>query len=210
MIRRSTWVLLAAFALVLGGAMIWTRSRPVSGSTTNPEATPTLQPLWSVAATDIVGVRVENLQTGTVVEVRRGDEQTPWKLVAPENVAADASRLEWAVTSLVSPRPQGILDLPADLEPFGLAQPAQRVTVFLAGNVARSLEVGRVSPAGGVFYVLSPGTDGILLLNEYSLSDVLSLIEDIPYAATPTPEPTPLPPTETSVLPTGTPAADGG
>jgi Domain of unknown function (DUF4340) len=153
--------------------------------------------LWSVSATDVQGVRVEDLQAGAVVEVRRGDEQTPWRMVEPEEVAADGSRVEWAVTALVSPRPQGILAMPDDLAAFGLADPSHKVTIYLAGNVARSLEVGRISPAGGVFYVLVPGTDGIVLLSEYSISDVLSLVDEVPYALTPTPEPTSPPPTET-------------
>jgi hypothetical protein len=203
MIRRSTWVLLAAFALVLGGALIWTRTNKGRGVSASAEATPTLTPLWSVPTTDILGLRVENLETGSVVELRRGDEQTPWKMVKPEEGAADASRVEWAVTALVSPRPQAILAEPDDLAPFGLAKPAKRVTVFLAGDVTRSFEIGRVSPTGGVFYALVPGTGGIVLLNEYSLSDVLSLLDELPYPPTATAG------APTSPPPTGTPAPSG-
>jgi hypothetical protein len=198
MIRRSTWILLAVFALVLGGAIIWSRSNSGQGSAVLADATPTLEPLWSVPTTDIVGLRVEGLETGAIVEVRRGDEQTPWRMIKPEEGPADAARVEWAVTALVSPRPQATLPMPDDLEPFGLAEPSLRVTVFMADGVTRSFEVGRVSPAGGVFYVTVPGRDEIVMLNEYSLSDVLSLLDELPYAPTATPgEATPLPATET-------------
>lgn len=203
MIRRSTWILLVVFALVLGGAILWSRSPSASGSTVAADATPTLEPLWSVATTDILGLRVEDLETDAVVELRRGDEQTPWRMVEPEEAPADAARVEWAVTALVSPRPQATLPLPDDLEPFGLAEPSMRVTVYLAGDVARAFDVGRVSPTGGVYYVTVPGRAEIVLLNEYSLSDVLSLLDELPYAPTATPgEPTSLPPT-------GTPAPTG-
>jgi hypothetical protein len=200
MIRRSTWILLAAFAVVLAGAIIWTRARPAPGSVVAAEATPTPEPLWSVPATDILGLRLEDLETGAIVEVRRGDEQTPWQMVKPDAGPADAARVEWAVTALVSPRPQGTLPVPDDLEPFGLAEPSQRVTVFMAGDVTRSLEIGRASPAGGVFYVTVPGRAQIVMLNQYSLLDVLSLLYELPYAPTATQgEPTSLPPTVTPV-----------
>jgi hypothetical protein len=200
MIRRSTWTVLAAFALVLGGALIWTRSKSASGSVVATDATPTLEPLWSVPTTDILGLRVEDLETGAIVEVRRGDEQTPWRMMEPDEGPADAAKVEWAVTALVSPRPQATLPMPGDLEPFGLAEPSQRVTVFMAGDATRSFEIGRVSPAGGVFYVTVPGRAEIVMLNEYSLLDVLSLLYELPYAPTATPgEPTSLPPTGTPV-----------
>jgi hypothetical protein len=207
-------MLLGVFAVVLGAALLWTRSRSARGAEVAADAVPTLEPLWSVATTDIVGLRVEDLKTGTVVEVHRGDEGTPWRMVEPEEGIADASRVEWAITALTFPRPVGILDRPDNLEPFGLAGPSQLVTVYLADNLTRSFEIGRISPAGGVFYVLVPGTDGIVMLDEYSLSDVLSLLEVIPYAPTATPEPTPLPPTQmpvppTPVGPTGEPTTSG-
>ncbi len=203
MIRRSTWILLAAFALVLAGALIWTRTRAAPGSVPAADATPTLEPLWSVPAADILGLRVEDLETGEMVELRRGDGETPWRMVQPEEAPADAAQVEWAVTALVSPRPQGTLPMPEDLEPFGLAEPSNRVTVFMAGDVTRSFEVGRVSPAGGVFYVTVPGRNEIVMLNQYSLLDVLSLFYELPYAPTATLTEPP------SLLPTGTPVPSG-
>jgi hypothetical protein len=203
MIRRSTWILLAAFGLVLAGALIWTRTKAAKGSAAAADATPTLEPLWSVPTTDILGLRVEDLETGEMVELRRGDDETPWRMVKPEEAPADAAQVEWAITALVSPRPQGTLPEPEDLEPFGLAKPASRVTVFMAGDVTRSFEVGRVSPAGGVFYVTVPGRNEIVMLSQSSLLDVLSLLYKLPYAPTATP-------TEPTVLmPTGTPVPSG-
>jgi hypothetical protein len=167
MIRRSTWILLAAFVVLLAGAILWSRSKPGVEEAAQAGATPTAEPLWSVPSTDIVGLRLEDLQTGVVVEVRRGDE--------------------WAANSLLSPRPRGTLPATDDLAPFGLANPSRRVTVFLRGNVARSFEIGRISPTGGVFYVAVPGHPEIVLLNEFSLADVLSLLDDLPYPPTATP-----------------------
>jgi hypothetical protein len=203
MIRRSTWIFLSAFVVVLAGAILWSRSKPGPEGAGQADATPTAEPLWSVPSTDIVGLRLEDLQTGLVVEVRRGDEQTPWRMTAPVEGPADAARVEWAVNSLLSPRPRGTLPAPADLAPFGLAEPSRRVTVFLRDDVARSFEIGRISPTGGVFYVAVPGRPEIVLLNEYSLTDALSLLDDLPYPPTATPGEA-LPPSVTATLePTG-------
>jgi len=187
MIRRSTWILLTTFVVLLAGAILWSRSKPGLEEAAQAGATPTAEPLWSVPSTDIVGLRLEDLQTGVVVEVRRGDEQTPWRMIAPVEGPADAARVEWAVNSLLSPRPRGTLPATDDLAPFGLANPSRRVTVFLRGDVARSFEIGRISPTGGVFYVAVPGHPEIVLLNEFSLADVLSLLDDLPYPSTATP-----------------------
>ena len=203
MIRRSTWILLGAFAVLLGATIVWTRTRPGPGETPVKDATPTAEPLWSVPATDIVGLRVEDLQTGAVLEVRRGDEQTPWRMLEPEEGPADAARVEWAVNALLSPRPRGALPAPDDLAPYGLAQPAHQVTVFFGGDLTRSFAIGRVSPTGGVFYATVPGQPGIVLMSEYSLSDVLSLLDPLPYLPTPTPSETPSP------IATGTPEPAG-
>ena len=193
MIRRSTWMLLAAFVILLAGAVVWSRAKPAPGEDTLADATPTAEPLWSVPSTDIVGLRLEDLVKGTVVEVRRGDEQTPWLMTEPTEGTADAARVEWAVNSLLSPRPRGTLPATDDLEPYGLAEPSRRVTVFLRDDVARSFEIGRISPTGGVFYVTVPGRPEIVLLNEYSISDVLSLLDELPYPPTATPGEAPSP-----------------
>lgn len=193
MIRRSTWMLLAVFALLLGATILWTRARPAPGESPAAGATPTWAPLWSVQASEIVGLRLEDRETGTVVELRRGDEVVPWRMVLPEQGPADAGRVEWAVNSLLSPRPRGGIPAPADLEPFGLASPARQVTVYFQGNVSKSLAFGRISPTGGVFYVAVPGQGDVVLLNEISVSDVLSLLDSLPYPPTPTPSETPSP-----------------
>lgn len=193
MIRRSTWILLGAFAVLLGATIVWTRSRPAPGEATGQDTTPTAVPLWSVPATDIDGLRLEDLQTGAVLELRRGDGQMPWQMVEPVEGPADAARVEWAVNALLSPRPRGTLPAPGDLAPFGLAKPSRQVTVFFKGGLTRSFAIGRVSPTGGVFYATVPGVAGIVLLNQYSLSDVLSLLDPLPYPPTPTPSETPSP-----------------
>ena len=203
MIRRSTWVLLAVFVALLGAAIVWTRSRPAPGERAVAGATPTAAPLWSVQASEIVGLRLEDRELGIVLEVRRGDEQTPWRMVLPTEGPADAGRVEWAVNSLLAPRPRGTIPSPADLEPYGLASPARQVTVYMEGNVSKSFALGRISPTGGVFYVLVPGQGDVILLNEISVSDVLSLLETLPYPPTPTPSETPSP------TATGTPDTSG-
>jgi len=190
MIRRSTWVLLVMFVVLLGATMVWTRTRPAPGERAVAGATPTLAPLWSVPANEIVGLRLEDRESGTILELRRGDEATPWRMVLPVEGPADAGRVEWAVNSLLAPRPRGTISAPPDLEPYGLASPARQVTVFFEGSVSKSFALGRISPTGGVFYVSVPGQGDVILLNEISVSDVLSLLDTLPYPPTPTPSAT--------------------
>jgi hypothetical protein len=114
-------------------------------------------------------------------------------MVQPTEGPADSGRVEWAVNSLLTLRPRGTIPAPPDLEPYGLASPDRLVTVYFQGNVSKSLAFGRISPTGGVFYVAVPGQADVILLNEISMRDVLSLLDPLPYPPTPTPSETPTP-----------------
>jgi hypothetical protein len=186
MIRRSTWVTLAAFVVVLAAAIWWTRTRSTRGTASGGTATPTPVAIWSLVETDLVGFRVEDLSGKKTVELKR-DAVNGWQVVQPKDAPADSAAVEQAATSLLVLAPTDTLPAVPDLSPFGLAQPRYRLTVFSKDGVSRSITVGRLSPTGGSIYIQAPGRADVLLVNQYSIQDALNMVDSPPYLTTPTP-----------------------
>ena len=184
MIRKTTWIVLAAFGVVLLAAWLLNSSRDESAPV---ETTPTPQPLWTVASEEIVGLMVEDLDAGETIELER-DPESLWQIVSPQPEAADPARVERAVSWLASPAPRAEILEATDLKPFQLDEPSYRIEVRLRDGSRQSFSVGREAPTGGSRYVSMAGRVGVLVVSSFGLDEVLTLHRDL--LPTPTPEPT--------------------
>jgi hypothetical protein len=185
MIRRTTWIMLLVFVVVLAAAVVWSR-RPQAEATT-PVSTP--ESLWTYDEADVEGLRIEDLKAGKVVEVHR-DPSLAWKMTKPDEEPADAGRVEQAVTWLRSPNVSRVLTSEQDLGPFGLADPKVRVTLMLKDGSSQVFDVGAPTGIAGTAYIRVQGGDAIQVVSGYSLGDVTGLLDDPPVLPTPTVEAT--------------------
>jgi hypothetical protein len=186
MIRRSTWIMLVVFAVVLAGGVFWSRRAQTDAA----EPLPTPEALWSYDEGQVQGLRLEDLKAGKVVEVHR-DPDVAWKMTQPDEEPADAGRVEQAVTWLRSPSVSRVLTGQQDLAPFGLADPTTRVTLLLQDGSTQSFDVGAPTGIAGSTYIRVAGADAIQVVSGYSLDDVTGLLADPPVLQpTSTPEPT--------------------
>ncbi len=183
MIRRGTWITLAVFGAVLAFALWWTKARPSASE--QAEATPTPEPLWQLAASEVAALQIDDLALGRAVEVNRREEGG-WEVVSPLGASLDDAAVEMAVTWLESPRPRAVLSPEGALTDYGLDQPQARITVRLRDGSSRVLEVGGETPSGTTTYVRLPGTAAVYVVSKYGLSQVLSLVESA-FAPTETP-----------------------
>ncbi len=104
-IRRNTWLTLGAFALVITVALLLSRSRK-NGAVAEP--TSTLEPLWNVESSEIVGLTIEDRVSDTTVQLERHPEDL-WRSVGADNGPVDAARVERSVSWLASPSPKAQL-----------------------------------------------------------------------------------------------------
>jgi hypothetical protein len=206
MIRRSTWITLAAFIVLLAFSIWWTRYRPEPSET--GEATPTLEALWQVAGEQIVALEVEDLAAGDRLQMRLGDDGA-WQVVEPEGGSLTEDEIQTALQWLASPQPRAVLSEIEDLSMFGLEEPQARITLSLADGTTRRLDIGRVTPTGTTTYVRLPDRAQVQVVTKYGLQQVLDLIQaSIPDTPTPTATETATAGPETTAtpipLPTGT------
>lgn len=183
MIRRGTWITLGVFVAVLAFALWWGKERPAGSS--EPEATPTAEPLWQLESSDVTALRVEDLSGGRAAEVRRREEGG-WEVLQPPGGALTDDVVEMAITWLESPRPRADLSSAGELAVYGLEPPRARITLSLRDGSSRVLEVGSETPSGTTTYVRLPGSGAVFVVSKYGLSQVLGLAEDA-YSPTETP-----------------------
>jgi hypothetical protein len=184
MVRRTTWILLGAFAVVVLAYAGWRRFAPAPA-----EATPTAgqESPWSISPEQVESIRLADLSDPAVVVLQR-DLETGWRMLAPAIGGADAGRVEAALTAMLAPVVAQALDPGTDLEPFGLSPAQYRMTLLMVDGTAHSMDVGAVDPTGSVYYVQVPGDGRVLMVSRFSLEDLLGLLETPPYPlATETP-----------------------
>lgn len=187
MIRRNTRIMLGVFVVLVAVALVVSRT-----SSGEPELTPTAapEPVWNLQSSDIVGITVEDLAGGQVIELTR-DEQDLWRMVQPQEMAVDAARVERAASWLAAPRPRAEILDPGDLSAFELDSPQYRIGVQTADGDQLQLTIGREAPTGGSRYALVGAQLGVKVFSSAGLDEVLQLGPDLLPTATPEPSATP-------------------
>jgi hypothetical protein len=177
MIRRRTWITLGAFGFVLLLAWAWTRSGDRLQD--QPAATASPAPLWEVEGEDIQGLRLEDGQGNVLLAVER-DPKATWVLLEPVQGAADAGRMERAITWLRSPQLRGAFEAEEPLAAYQLDPPSYQIILLLRDGSRRAFSVGRPAPTGGVTYARYEGISQVLLMGRSGVEDVLALLDPLP------------------------------
>jgi hypothetical protein len=187
MIRRSTWLALAAFALILVFSVWWSR-RPSPSAGVAQDPAP--EPLWTFAAQAITAIRVQDTFTGLTLEVRR-DPASLWTVIAPASAIADVARIERAAAWLAAPTPQSRLEIRNDPALYGLDVPSFSIAIDVTGGETWGFDVGRPAPIGSARYVRLHNQDDVFVFSQFGLDEVLGLLTDLLPTPTPPPSATP-------------------
>jgi hypothetical protein len=184
MIRKSTWVVLALFAVSLIAVFLWQRSkdRAVSLATPTPGATQTNY-LFEFSG-NIVALRLERVGDKSV-EFRR-DGQNQWILAWPEGIEIDSAAAETTISQLATLPIATVLEESPGLQATGLEPPVYRLLITLDNGDQVIANVGDSTPTGSGYYVLT-GERRIYIVSKYSLEPILQLVDKPPLKPTPTP-----------------------
>jgi len=204
MIRRSTWILLAVFALGLA-LVFYTQKNPgVLGTTGTPTATAMPKLAFDLPWEVVTSITYIDAQGGKL-ELRR-NVGGAWELAgAPQDIVNQGAVMQ-AYTSLTGLSTLNSLDPATQLEALGLSAQSQSITLKDAANHQQVLHIGDQAPTGSGYYVQLDAAPPVVV-SRYALEDVLQNLkpENI-KAGTPAPqgEQQPVVPTATVVPATPT------
>jgi hypothetical protein len=188
MVRKSTWIVLLVFAALLIVVLLWQRAQDQKSS----EATPTAaeaaerQFLFDIAG-EIARLRIEHVGEKSIELVR--DDNGQWVLAGSPTSSFDSASVDAVVGQLSSlPLVSTLQNLP-QLQDLGLEPPSYRILVVQDDGVQLVAGVGKATPTGSGYYVLSSDRR-VYIVNEFSLQAILDLVDK------PLPTPYPMPVTE--------------
>ena len=203
MIKRSTWILLGIFGVVLVFAIYYQYSprKAVVKATSTPGATVLFK---NVDEKSISALRVEDIN-GQAVALGR-DTTGVWAVTEPKGGPTDVSQAEMAVSQLLELESTASLDPSSDLGIFGLSKASYTVTITMNGGEKYVLLIGDVTPTQNGYYArLNQEPPDIV--NKASIDALVGLLAHPPFVATPTSEATVTPtagtvtPVDASLLP---------
>lgn len=185
MIRRSTWVLLLVFLLLVALAM-YLQKNPIAKST---EVTATPEgwqaKVFDFTATMVKAVSMVDGLGGKLVVVR--DAEGFWNLLEPA-LPGDSAAIQNMVNQLAGLTTLSSLEAQTAPGLLGLNPPSHIVTVDLEDGTQHILEVGLPTQIGTGYYV-RVDKEELRVVGKYSLDAVIKLIGEPPLAPTPTLEP---------------------
>ena len=202
MIRKTTWIIVLIFAVLLAAVFLWQRSQDEKAAEATPDVSEIAagdQYLFNVEG-EIAGLRIEHVSDKAVGLAK--DETGQWMLTGASPSPLDSAAMDSVMGDLAMLSVVSTLQNPPQLEDLGLNPPSYRILVTLRNGDQLIASVGKVTPTGSGLYVLS-GDRRVLIVSEYSLQSILDLVDNPPYPPTPYPLPAELTPGAEQVTPTG-------
>jgi hypothetical protein len=193
MVRRNTLILFILFLLALSAYVLFNRQQEQQAALVTPTAA--TQPLWDIDASTITGIQVEDASGR---QVRLEQMSGAWVLIHPTAEATDTARAASLATQLGSLTVRSLLEIPPAASVMGLEPPAYTIRLMLGDGSRLTAEVGMETPTQSGYYVrLNDGR--VAVVNNYSLENIVSILDNPPIYLTPTVGLTPLLP---DMLPT--------
>jgi len=202
MIRKTTWIIVLIFAVLLAAVLLWQRSQGEKAAEATPQASEAVasdQYLFDVEG-EIAGVRIEHVGDKAIDLLK--DETGQWSLTGVPDSTLDSAAMDSVIGGLAVLPVVSTLQNPPELEALGLNPPSYRILVTVRNGDQYLASVGKVTPTGSGYYVLS-GDRRVMIANEFSLQSVLDLVDKPPYLPTPYPLPVEQIPGTEQVTPTG-------
>jgi hypothetical protein len=207
MVRRSTWILLGLFVLLVGFA--WLFQRYQTNKTKNTAtATPSVTPvnLYDLTDAQIKGINITDA-AGSNIDLYRDPTSSNWAITGVPVDQADSSQIESINKQLISSPVKETFTQTLALDSVGLITPAYTITMTTMDGTQFITYVGSQNAVGDSYYI-RVNFGEVVLVDKVTIDDVLNLLTKPPLLPTATPEMTPtetIAPTELGVQGTPTP-----
>jgi hypothetical protein len=183
MIKRSTWVLLAVFAILLAVVLLLPKFKGTVAEPTST-TTPAIESPFTFAVGDVVEFRVENRVDGSTLIAKRGDDNA-WKLVQPDEELSPSNNVEGVVAGIVNIDLLSKIDPPPPADLSGLDSPIYTVTLVNKSGAEEGLVIGNLTPTSSGYYVQTD--DGqVYVADQSKIYQAIDLSVRPPLNITPT------------------------
>jgi hypothetical protein len=194
MVKRSTWIWLVLF-LVVVGSFLYLKYRPIK-----EEAQVTSTPVVSEYLLDetegeLVGIRIYNREYDIVMLERTTGGL--WSVTLPAPAPADQALAEAGATQATALLIVSIVKTTPPLSDMGLDFPSYVIKLSFDSGASHTLEVGDSTPTGSGYYLRLDG-GAIYIISQDGVNALLNLLTTPPYLA---PTSTPVPTLESELTP---------
>src|SRR5580704_17241121 len=155
--RKMRQLIVATFVLiVLSGTLYWSNHRKPANDSVNASPSTTNAKVISLTEDDISKLEVKK-KDGDDVVLNRASASN-WKITSPKPLVADQESVSTILYNL-SPMDGAtlIVEKPADLKQFGLAEPEAQVSATGKDGKTQTILVGDETPTGDSAYVMVSG-----------------------------------------------------
>jgi hypothetical protein len=203
MIRRSTWILLAVFILLVVAAVLWNRFKPGTGEEipAAPTATPLKPLLYELGSNIITRIQIVDAE-GNEVVVERASGADSWVLGGDMADQSDSFKIGSIVGQLLAIKAMTTFQDPLEINTVGLENPQYVITMTVDTGDVIVTRIGNLTAIGTGYYV-QVDQGNVIVVAKRDLDGVLDMLVNPPVLPTPTPEvtETPIPEAEPSPTP---------
>lgn len=184
MIRRSTWIVLLVFLVVLAGFLYLQRSSQDEEIDIPP--TSSSQKLFELAESDLASVTIQSSDGNTVV-LNRSDEGE-WVYTQAPSGETDIAAIQSALGQFLNAQ---IVSSPGSLpglEALNLENALFKILLIGQDGNQIVINVGKETPTSSGYYVLVSDQRQVVVVNKFGIDALLNLLENPPLKPTPTSE----------------------
>jgi hypothetical protein len=187
MIRRSTWIVLAIFSVLILVAVLW---RNYKKNNPAAEPTPTVQailPALYDLGTDVV-TRIRFADAGgKTVEVERAAAYSSWVMVGESEATSDTFRIETLAGQLFALQAMTTFETAPAINTVGLVIPAYTITMTTSAGNSFVTRIGDITAVGTGYYV-QVDNGAVIVVDQLEMQNILDILTNPPIMPTPTAE----------------------
>jgi hypothetical protein len=187
MVRRTTWILLIVFGLLVLFAWRFQRfqtNKAENAATVTPQ--PVGQKLYAMSGTQVVEINITS-NSGESIDFQRDPSSSSWVIKGLPAEQANSFQIESVSQQLIDLQVLETLTEAPALDLIGLTNPVYTITMQTSDGKQIVTSVGSLAAIGTGYY-LRVDSGPIVLVDNVTMDDVLKLLKEPPVLATSTPE----------------------
>jgi len=175
MIRRSTWIILGVFLILVVAVLIWQRVQENQQAQITPTAA--VSYFFDLGGKTIIGISITGPASQSVSATKNADGS--WTLTDPSGQPADSGRIDAAVGSASGLVVISTLNQVEDLETLGLNPASYHIELTLDDGSRLIASVGGLTPTQSGYNAFIEGQP-LKIVERYALEDILTLLSNPP------------------------------